>query len=521
MPLDLTLYLVTDSTPAVLGNGDLAHIVEEAVQGGVTIVQYRDKHAETAELIRLATKLHKITKEYGVPLLINDRVDVALAIGAEGVHLGQDDMSVATARTLLGKDAIIGITASSIDEAQAAQKGGADYLGIGTAFATPTKGDTKSVIGTAGIAAILRAMGDSKLPSVAIGGINASNVQRVLHQTTVGPKQSLDGVAVVSAIMAAKDPQTTANELKILVESVEFGIYPAIPPHGEYIEDAATLIERVSAVVKEHGETNPLCHNMTNLVVQNFAANVCLATGSSPIMSNNGNEAPELAKFGGALVINMGTATAESLSNYLLAIKAYNVALNPVLFDPVGGGATSIRKEAVKKLMASGFFDVIKGNEGEIKTVLGGTDAGQRGVDSGPSASTPAEKAKLVTALARRERNIVLLTGPTDFLSDGIRTLAISNGTSLLGQITGSGCALGSTIASYVAVHREDKFLAALAAILHYEIAAERANAQEHVRGPGTFVPAFLDELNLIRQESTDGKYHWCTAAAKIEMMQY
>jgi thiamine-phosphate diphosphorylase / hydroxyethylthiazole kinase len=255
--------------------------------------------------------------------------------------------------------------------------------------------------------------------------------------------------------------------------------------------------------------------------VQNFAANVCLATGSSPIMSNNGNEAPELAKFGGALVINMGTATAESLSNYLLAIKAYNAALNPVLFDPVGGGATTIRKDAVKKLMASGFFDIIKGNEGEMKAVFDGSGATQRGVDSGPSASSPEEKAKLVTELARRERNIVLLTGSTDILSDGFRTIAISNGTSLLGQITGSGCALGSTIASYVAVHREDKFLAALAAILHYEIAAERANVQKSVRGPGTFVPAFLDELNLIKQESMDGKKHWCLAAAKIEMMQY
>jgi thiamine-phosphate diphosphorylase / hydroxyethylthiazole kinase len=521
MPLDLTLYLVTDSTPAVLGHGDLAHIVEEGVKGGVSIVQYRDKHAETGELIRTATKLHQITKEYGVPLLINDRVDVALAIGAEGVHLGQDDMSVAAARTILGKDAIIGITASSADEAQAAQKGGADYLGIGTAFATPTKEDTKSIIGTAGIAAILRAMGDSKLPSVAIGGINASNVRRVLHQTTVSPKQSLDGVAVVSAIVQAKDPKAAANELKDLVQGVESTIYPAVPPNGEYIKDAAALIERVPAVVKKHGETNPLCHNMTNLVVQNFAANVCLATGSSPIMSNNGNEAPELAKFGGALVINMGTATAESLSNYLLAIKAYNAALNPVLFDPVGGGATTIRKDAVKKLMATGFFDIIKGNEGEVKTVFGGSGARQRGVDSGPSASTIEEKAKLVTELARRERNIVLMTGSTDFLSDGVRTIAISNGTSLLGQITGSGCALGSTIASYVAVHREDKFLAALAAILHYEIAAERANVQESVRGPGTFVPAFLDELNLIKQESMDGKKHWCLAAAKIEMMQY
>lgn len=521
MPLDLSLYLVTDSTPAVLGEGDLFHIVEEAVKGGVSIVQYRDKRAETGELIRTATKLHEITERHGVPLLINDRVDVALVLGAEGVHLGQDDMPIEAARKLLGKDAIIGITVTSIDEARAAQRGGADYLGIGTVFATPTKEDTKSVIGTAGTAEILHAMGDSKLSSVAIGGINASNVQRVLHQTRVNPKHSLDGVAVVRAIIAAKDPKKAAVELKGLIRSAEAKIYPATPPNVECVEDIVTLIRQVPAVVKKHGEVNPLSHNMTNLVVQNFAANVCLATGSSPIMSNNGREAPELAAFGGALVINMGTVTPETLSNYLLAMKAYNAALNPILFDPVGGGATAIRKDAVKKLMASGFFDVIKGNEGEIRTVFGDADVKQRGVDSGPSPSTPQEKAKLVTELARREMNIIVMTGATDFVSDGVRTVAISNGTPLLGQVTGSGCALGSTIASYVAVHREDKLQAVLAAILHYEIAAERASAHQIIRGPGTFIPAFLDELSLIKQESMDGKDDWCLAAAKIERMQF
>ena len=521
MLLDLSLYLVTDSTSSILGDADLLHIVDEAVKGGVTIVQYRDKHAETGELISTATKLHEITERHRVPLLINDRVDVALAIGAEGVHLGQDDMPLTAARKILGNEAIIGITATSIEEAQAAQRGGANYLGIGTVFATPTKKDTRSIIGTAGTAAILQAMAGSQLPSVAIGGINSSNVQRVLHQTSVSSKLSLSGVAVVSAIMAAKEPQKAASELKDLIIGASDKIYPAVPPNAARIKDAATLIQHVPAIVKQHGETNPLCHNMTNLVVQNFAANVCLATGSSPIMSNNGNEAPELANVGGALVVNMGTVTSESLSNYLLAMKAYNAALNPIIFDPVGGGATTIRKDAVKKLMASGFFDVIKGNEGEIKTIFGGADAKQKGVDSGPSSSTPQEKAMLVTELARRERNVIVMTGPTDFLSDGSRTVAISNGTPLLGQITGSGCALGSTIASFVAVHREDKFLAALAAILHYEIAAERACAQLIVRGPGTFIPAFLDELSLIKQESMDGGNDWCSKAARIEMIQF
>jgi thiamine-phosphate diphosphorylase / hydroxyethylthiazole kinase len=520
MTLDLSLYLVTDSTSAVLDQGNLYSIVDQALEGGVTIVQYRDKFAETGDLIITATKLHAITQKHGVPLLINDRVDVALAVGAEGVHLGQDDMPISAARKLLGRDAIIGITVTSVDEAHAARIRGADYLGIGTVFPTATKEDAKSIIGTAGTATILRALGHSTLPCIAIGGINLSNVQRVLHQTTIGATKSLKGVAVVSAIIAAQNPQKAARELKHLITNSMNQMNSAVPNGSVPISDAAALIQAVPVVVKAHGEKNPLCHNMTNLVVQNFAANVCLCTGSSPIMSNDGNEAADLAKFGGALVINMGTATPEGLSNYQMAMSAYNGASNPVLLDPVGGGATTLRKNAVKTLMAGGFFNVIKGNEGEIKTVFGGADAKQRGVDSGPSTTTPQEKAQMVFRLARRERNIILMTGPIDYLSDGDRTVAVSNGTPLLGQITGTGCALGSTIASYLTVHPQDRFLAALAAILHYEIAAERASVRESVRGPGTFVPAFLDELSLIKTESIDENPGWCSDAAKIEMIQ-
>jgi len=136
--LDLSLYLVTDSTPEILGDKDICHVVEEALKGGVTLVQYRDKHADTSVLIETASKLHAVTKQYNVPLLINDRLDVCLAAGAEGVHIGQDDMSLSEAKKLLPQDAIIGVTASSLEEVEAAIKNGADYLGIGTMFATPT-----------------------------------------------------------------------------------------------------------------------------------------------------------------------------------------------------------------------------------------------------------------------------------------------------------------------------------------------------------------------------------------------
>ncbi|KAK5276685.1 thiamine biosynthetic bifunctional enzyme, partial [Exophiala xenobiotica] len=120
--IDWSIYLVTDSTAAILGDKDIVQVVEQAIQGGVTVVQYRDKHANTGDMIKIASNIHAITQKYNVPLLINDRLDVCQAVGAEGVHIGQDDMDCRSARNVLGSDAIIGVTASSIQEAQKAIK---------------------------------------------------------------------------------------------------------------------------------------------------------------------------------------------------------------------------------------------------------------------------------------------------------------------------------------------------------------------------------------------------------------
>ena len=515
MPINYSLYLVTDSTAPILGAKTLCSVVEAAVQGGVTVVQYRDKTSETAALIRTGKQLHAITKKYNVPLLINDRVDVALAIGAEGVHLGQDDMDVQSARGILGPDAVIGVTANSVAEAVEATKGGADYLGIGTVYATPTKENTKSIIGTAGVRDILHRLStmEQNIPTVAIGGLNLSNVQRVMFQSK-SPKKGLDGVAVVSAIMAAEDPRSAAAALQTQIDTLPETMSPKAKENR-----SLTIIDQIPNIVRKLGETSPLCHNMTNLVVQNFAANVALAIGASPIMANYGEEAKDLAALGGALVINMGTVTPDGLLNYTSAMRAYNGIGGPTLLDPVGAGATEIRRQAVKTLMSNGYFDVIKGNESEIRTVLFGETLGQqKGVDSGASGATDGEMIDLVEELANRERNIVLVTGATDYLSDGVRTFRIRNGHEYLGRITGSGCTLGTTIAAFLAVHWEDELLAALAGILMFEIAAEQAAAREDVKGPGTFVPAFLDQLHIIAANAKRDDHKWLRAA-KVECL--
>lgn len=249
-------------------------------------------------------------------------------------------------------------------------------------------------------------------------------------------------------------------------------------------------------------------------MVQNFAANVALAVGASPIMANYAEEAADLARLGGALVVNMGTVTPDGLNNYVQALQAYNAADRPVVLDPVGAGATAVRRAATKRLLAAGRFAVIKGNEGEIQTVAGASVL-QRGVDSTSSLSFEA-KARLVTSLARRLDTIILLTGATDLLSDGHRTFRVDNGHPLLATVTGTGCTLGTVVSAFVATawgRDKDALMAAVAATVVFGLAAELAAGREEVRGPGTFVPAFLDELYGIRRASGEGDFRWLTMA--------
>ncbi|KAG5963332.1 hypothetical protein E4U58_003599 [Claviceps cyperi] len=498
---DYSVYLVTDSTPEILADKHLPAVVEAALRGGVTMVQYRDKTGCKADVVAMARELHRMTQKYGVPLLINDRVDVAVEVGCEGVHIGQDDMEFQQARKLLGPDKIIGVTANSETEALSACAAGADYLGLGTVYATATKKDTKFIIGPSGVRTILNALyeaGYSSTPTVCIGGVNATNASTILSQSA-SPHKSVDGIAVVSAIVAAEDPAAVSRDLM-----------------GKVV--CAKIADAVAAV----GRKTPLSHNMTNLVVQNFAANVALSIGASPIMANYAEEAADLANLGGgALVLNMGTVTPDGIENYIQALKAYNAAKRPVVFDPVGAGATSVRRSATQTLLSSGSFTIIKGNQAEILTVYGATVT-QRGVDSsGPSLSI-AQRATLVQSLARQRQCVVLMTGPTDLISDGKRTLRVDNGHELLGTVTGTGCTLGTAMSAMAAAYEADALVAAVAGTVMFGVAAERAARREDVRGPGSFVPAFLDELYGIRCETRRGDLGWLEMArvAVVEIKQ-
>ncbi len=204
---DLSLYLVTDSTLA--GDRSLEEIVCQAVAGGVTIVQLREKELSTGEFVARARRLKAALEPYSVPLIINDRIDVALASDADGVHIGQSDMSYEDARAILGDDKIIGLSVESLDEVVKANLLDVDYIGISPLHSTPTKTDTAQPFGIDGCA---KAVDLSIHPTVAIGGINKSNVAETMEC-------GVDGVAVVSAIICAEDPRKSSDELLTIVNN--------------------------------------------------------------------------------------------------------------------------------------------------------------------------------------------------------------------------------------------------------------------------------------------------------------
>ena len=200
--IDYSLYLVTDR--ALARGRPLADVVRAAVAGGVTCVQLREKEASAREFAAAARELVALLRPLGVPLIVNDRIDVALAAGADGVHVGQQDLSVADARRLGPPGWIVGVSAESVADAARAERDGAEYVGASPVFATPTKADHAPPLGLAGLRALRAA---TKLPLVAIGGLHAGNARETI-------RAGADGLAVVSAIVAADDPRAAAEVLR-------------------------------------------------------------------------------------------------------------------------------------------------------------------------------------------------------------------------------------------------------------------------------------------------------------------
>lgn len=508
---DYSVYLVTDST-MVPSTSTFIKQVERSINAGATVVQLREKNLSTQEFIRRAQQVHELTRAKGIPLIINDRIDVALAVDAEGVHIGQDDMPIDLARKLIG-DKILGVSCSTPEQAAEACRHDIDYIGIGAVYSTATKKDTKNIIGPVGVRRVLRELraanghGDSDnvpekttsgtkrtIKCVVIGGVNETNGARLLHQCQI-PGQKIDGLAVVSCIMAREDAYQATKDLVDVIKSGWWLLAPTA------FSTSATTIQDVRTI-------KPLVHHITNNVVKNFSANVTLALGASPIMSELAEEYYELAAMPNtALVLNLGTPSDAMMEVFQEGLAAYNHHGKHIVFDPVACGATTARLNCCRQLLNHGQMSVIKGNLGEIMGIykLTSTYTAQdegtamRGVDSVAS-KDPESIVKMAKEVSEDFKAVVVVTGAVNYVVDGDRMEKIEGGSELMGRVTGSGCSLGSVVGAFLAATKGDNaadkgdiFRSVVEAVSVYnQCGREAAEAQY----PGSFVASFIDKLS-------------------------
>ncbi|WP_246078983.1 hydroxyethylthiazole kinase [Paenibacillus piri] len=255
-------------------------------------------------------------------------------------------------------------------------------------------------------------------------------------------------------------------------------------------------LERLIACLDKVRAASPLVHNITNVVVTNFTANGLLALGASPVMAYAKQEAADMAAIAGALVLNIGTLNETEVEAMMLAGRSANRHGVPVIFDPVGAGATRYRTDTARAILKEVNVSVIRGNAAEIANVIG--EAWEiKGVDAGQGSG---DTVALAQQAAARLGCIVAVTGKTDVISDGAATYLVNNGDALLTRVTGTGCLLTSVIGAFAAVE-PDKLLAATAALVYYGTAAQAAAKIKGQEGPGSFQVEFLNQLSHVTGE--------------------
>ena len=260
------------------------------------------------------------------------------------------------------------------------------------------------------------------------------------------------------------------------------------------IKEMASLLEKVR-------RENPLVHNITNVVVTNFTANGLLALGASPVMAYAHEEAADMARMAGSLVLNIGTLRPEVVESMLIAGKAANEQGIPIILDPVGAGATAYRTATARRLIEELKIAIVRGNAAEIANVAG-ENWSIRGVDAGQSGGDVFE---LAVKVAKKLKTIVVVTGKDDVITDGRSAFVIHNGHQILTKVTGTGCLLTSVIGAFAAVEK-DLLKAAAAAVTTYGVAAEIAAEKCGDLGPGSFQVEFLNQLYLVDEEEINRK---------------
>ncbi|KAL9654317.1 hypothetical protein ABK040_010348 [Willaertia magna] len=470
--IDYSLYVVTDTLQSNQQNRTIEETIQLAIEGGASIVQYREKsnNLSNREIYQTAKRLKEITQFYQIPLIINDRVDIALAIDADGVHVGQSDLPPKDVRKLIGQDKILGVTVGNEEELNEAIMANADYIGTNAIFSSVTKKDTDT-IGLKGVQHIMELKNSKKLISdlkvVGIGGLKKENVKQVLNC-------GIDGVAVVNSIIGQKDVISATKELRHLIDL-----------HKNNNDINLTRVkENFRESLRQIKKKRPLIHNITNYVVANQSANALLSIGASPIMSLHPKEMENLVNISNALLINIGTLNDISIEANHLAAKTATKLGKPIVLDPVGFGATDERTRIILDLLSNYNISIIKGNLGEIcklySVTFNDSQSNERvqikGVDSEGEVNLLLKK-RMVKELAKKYNCVVCVTGEVDLISDGKRMIQVNHNEPNLRNLTGIGCITGSIQASFSAVC-DDPLISASAGIAYVALCGELAGSR-------------------------------------------
>jgi hydroxyethylthiazole kinase len=255
-----------------------------------------------------------------------------------------------------------------------------------------------------------------------------------------------------------------------------------------------SLSQKAASNLAALREKKPLIHNITNYVVMNYTANALLAMGASPVMAHAHNEVEEMVSYAGALVLNIGTLTADWIESMIIAGRKASEQKTPIILDPVGSGATTLRTDSAKKIIEQTNIDVIRGNASEILS-LRHKDSKTKGVDSIHSVEEATETAKI---LAKELKTILAITGPVDLVTNGDSALRVSNGHPLMGYVTGTGCTATVTIGAFLAID-ENPVSATATALAFFGLAGEVAG--EKASAPGSFMIEMVNALYSISPE--------------------
>ncbi|CCH58404.1 hypothetical protein TBLA_0A06110 [Henningerozyma blattae CBS 6284] len=533
--VDYSLYLVTDSGMQPEGT-TLYSQVEAGLQNGVTLVQIREKDCETIDFIKEGIAIRKLCTKYNVPLIINDRIDVALAIDADGVHVGQEDMPIPLVRKIVGPDRIIGWSVGKAEEVKQLAEWGpdyVDYIGVGTIFPTLTKKNPKkSPMGPQGAIKVLDALetyNATWCKTVAIGGLHPNNIPRVLYQcVSSNGKRALDGISLVSDIMASKNAAGSAKILRDLINGTSFKYVPNSLVSTKNLpttNDMADIIKTVS-------KNRPLVQHITNKVHYNFGANVTLALNSSPIMSEIESEVGELSLIPYATLL-LNTGTIAPIDTVKSALRAYNDAKRPIVFDPVGYSSTTTRLVLNDTCLSFGQYACVKGNSSEILSLANLSTEKMKGVDASSDNMDLSLLIKATKAVAFQFKTVVVCTGETDVIADGTNSgdYQLSKGTGnipddlmcvtvnggpipIMGDITASGCSLGSTIASLVGgSDTHSLFYSVITAVALYKAAGKLASTR--CKGSGSFHVELIDALYELSHNVDPTKWDVKISASK------